>query len=125
MGQDLSLILIFFFEKASLQKLLPFYKDIFINWKTHFSSSLESPAGLPSQFLWFSKYTQIEGNLVYVTKFAAKNINVLSQLLEEGNLKPWDDLKLECNVTSETCFQWLQVKHAISHKWSTVIKQSW
>ena len=62
---------------------------------------------------------------MYVTKFAAKNINVLSQLLEEGNLKPWDDLKLECNVTSETCFQWLQVKHAISHKWSTVIKQSW
>ena len=37
----------------------------------------------------------MEDNPVYLKKFAAKNINFLSQLLEEGNLTPWDDLKLE------------------------------
>ena len=50
--------------------------------------------------LWFNNYVQIEDNLVYFTKFAAENINFLSQLFEEGNLKPWDDLKLENNLTN-------------------------
>ena len=49
-------------------------------------------------------YIQTDDNLVYSTKFAATNINFLSQLFEEGNLKPQDDLKLEYNLTNETYF---------------------
>ena len=58
--------------------------------------SPETPACHLSQFLWFNRYIQKEYNSVYLTKFSAKNIN-LSQLLEEGNLKPCGNLKLECN----------------------------
>ena len=61
---------------------------------------------------------------MYLTKFAAKNIKFLTQLFEEGNLEPWHDLRLEYNLTNETCFQWLQLKHAIPHKWKTNIKQN-
>ena len=61
---------------------------------THFSLSPETPACLFLQFLWFNKYIPIEENPVYLTKFAAQNINFLSQIFEEGNLKPWDGLKL-------------------------------
>ena len=50
---------------------------------------------------------------MYLTKFAARNIDFLSQLFEEGNLKPWDHLKLEYNLINETYFGWLQLKHAI------------
>ena len=57
-------------------------------------------------------------------KFAAKNIDFLYQLFEEGSLKPCDDLKIEYNLTNETYFQWLQLKHAISHKWKTIMKQN-
>ena len=39
---------------------------------------------------------------MYLTKFAAKSINFLSQLFEEGNLELWDDLKLEYNLANET-----------------------
>ena len=39
---------------------------------------------------------------MYLTKFAVKNVSFLSQLFEEGNLKPWDDIKLECNLTNKT-----------------------
>ena len=46
-----------------------------------------------------------------LTKFAAKNIDFLFQLFQEGSLKPWDDLKIEYNLTNETCFQWLLLKH--------------
>ena len=41
---------------------------------------------------------------MYLTKFAARNINFLSQLFEEGNLKPWDHLKLEYNLINENLF---------------------
>ena len=53
-----------FLKKHHLEKLLLFYRDIFINWKTHFSSRLETPACLYSQFFWFNKYIQIEDNFV-------------------------------------------------------------
>ena len=43
-----------YFKKTSLKKLLQFYKDIFIKWKTHFSSSPET------------QYIQIEDNPVYL-----------------------------------------------------------
>ena len=45
-----------------------------------------------------------------LTNFAAKNINFLSELFEAGNLRLWDDLKLQHNFTNETYFQWLQLK---------------
>ena len=64
-----------FLKKHHLKKLLPFYKDIFFNWKTHFSSVPETPACLLSQFLWFNKYIQIEDNPVYLTKFARIQFN--------------------------------------------------
>ena len=93
-----------FLIKTSLKKLLPFYRDIFINWKTHFSWRPETPAGLLSQFLWFNKYTQIEDNPVCLTKLAAKNLDFLSQLFEGGSLKSLNGLKIECNLTNELIF---------------------
>ena len=40
-----------------------------------------------------------------LTKFAAKNIDFLSQLFEGSSLKSWKDLKIEYNLTNETYFQ--------------------
>ena len=59
-----------------------------------------------------------------LTKLAAKNIDFLSQLFEGGSLKSWNDLKIEYNLTNETYFQWLQLKHAIPQNWKTIIKQN-
>ena len=61
---------------------------------------------------------------MYLTKFVSKNVDFLFQLFEEGNLKPWDDLELKYNLTNETCFQWLQLKHAIPHNLKTSIEQN-
>ena len=57
-------------------------------------------------------------------KLAAKHIDFLSQIFEGRSLKSWNDLKIEYNLTNETYFQWLQLKHAIPHKWKTIIKQN-
>ena len=92
--------------------------------RSHLSSRPETPACLLSQFLWFSKYIQVEDNPAYLTKFAAKNINFLSQLFKEGKLKPWNDLNREYSLTNETYFQWLQLRQTIPYKWKTIIKQN-
>ena len=39
-------------------------------------------------------------------------------------MKPWNDLKLEQNLTIETYIQWLQIKHVIPHNWKTSIGQN-
>ena len=91
-----------FLKKTSLKNLLPFYRDIFNNWKTHFSSSPETPPCLLLQLLWFNKYIQIEDNPVCLTKRAVKYIDFLSQRFEGGSLKSWNDLKIEYNLTNET-----------------------
>ena len=77
-----------------------------------FSSSPKTPACLILHFLWFNKYIQIEDKPVCLTKFAAKNIDFLSHLFEEGSLKSWNNLKIEYNLTNESYFQWLQLKHS-------------
>ena len=66
----------------------------------------------------------MEDNPVYLTRFAVKDINVLSQIFEVGNLKPQDDLKLDYTSTTDTYFLWLQRKHAITHQLKTIIKQN-
>ena len=45
-----------------------------------------------------------------LTKFAVKNIDFYLNFLKE--------------VVHETYFQWLQLKHAIPHKWKSIIKQN-
>ena len=59
-----------------------------------------------------------------LTKLATKNIDFLSQLFEGASLKSWNEYKIEYNLTNETYFQWLQLKHAIPHKWKTITKQN-
>ena len=59
-----------------------------------------------------------------LTKLATKNIDFLSQLFEGASLKSWNDFKIAYNLTNETYFQWLQLKHAIPHKWRTIIKHN-
>ena len=39
-------------------------------------------------------------------------------------MKPWNDVKLEYNLTIETYIQWLQIKHVIPHNWKTSIRQN-
>ena len=70
-------------KKTSLKELLPFYRDIFINWKIQFSSSPETPACFLSQFFWLSNYIQIEDNPVCLTKFAAKNTDFYLTFLKK------------------------------------------
>ena len=54
-------------------------------------------------------------------KICCKKILIFSL---KSNFKHSDDLKLEYNWTNETYFQWLQLKHAIPHKWKANIKQN-
>ena len=79
---------------------------------------------LKTQLTFVCNFYCLTSNPLCLTKFAAKNIDFLSQLFEGASLKSWNEYKIEYNLTNETYFQWLQLKHAIPHKWKTIIKQN-
>ena len=111
--------------KVSLRKNFYRSTEVFSSIGRHsFLQILKLQPAFFHNFFWFNKYFRKEDNPVYLTKFAANNIIFLSQLFEEGNLKPWNELNGKYNSKNETYFQWLQLNLAIPHKWKTKIKQS-
>ena len=111
--------------KVSLRKNFYRSTEVFSSIGRHsFLQILKLQPAFFHNFFWFNKYFRKEDNPVYLTKFAANNIIFLSQLFEEGNLKPWKELNGKYNSKNKTYFQWLQLNLAIPHKWKTKIKQS-
>ena len=51
--------------------------------------------------------------------FSNKKLNVLSQLIENGRITSWVNLKDEYEWTNDMFFQWSQLKLAIPTKWKT------
>ena len=72
-----------FLRKTSLKKLLSFYGDVTVNWKTNFSSSPETPGYLLSQFVWLNKHIKIEENPVRLKNLQLKILIFYLNLLKE------------------------------------------
>ena len=69
------------------------------SWSQSLSESPETSCQILSQFLWFNKHMKIEGSVIHLTKFSNKGINLLSQLLENGWIILWINLKGRCELT--------------------------
>ena len=109
------------FKKSSLKKLLPFCRHMLNRWSQSLSGSPETFSQIPSQFLWFNKYIQIEGTVIHFPKFSNKGINFLSQLFENGRIISWINLKDRYELTNNMFFQWAQLKYAIPPRWKKII----
>ena len=88
------------FKKSSLKKLLPFYRHMLNSWSQSLSGSPETSSQILSQFLWFNKYIKIEGTIIHFPKFSDKCINFLLQLLENGKIISWINLKDKYELTN-------------------------
>ena len=84
-----------------------------ISCRQYFSSSSETPSQVLPQFLWYNTYIKIEDVVIHFEKFSNNNINLLSQLFENGRIISWVNLKDEYELTNDKFFQWAQLKRAI------------
>ena len=113
------------FKKKLIKSFPSFYKEIFLNWKTFFSKTPETPSSILSQVLWYNIYIQIDEGDVYLSRFSQNNLNVISQLFNTNCLiKAWHLLKQEYHLNNNSYFQWLQLINSVPEKWKLTIKQS-
>ena len=61
-----------------------FYLDIFYNWKKYSSTNPKTPSCILSQYLWFNKSIIADNSYVNFTNFSNKNINFVSDLVNEN-----------------------------------------
>ena len=87
----------------------------FIGWGK--KSSLVS-----SQFLWYNSYIKIDNEVVCYKDFADKKINFVSDLFDEnGELKSWQKILSDFQLTQKSYFKWFQLIHAIPRPWKLAV----
>ena len=113
------------FSQELIKSFPPFYRSIFINWKTFFYSSPDSPSCILSEFLWFNKHINIENKYVFFQNFSEKNINfVYSIVSDNGSIKNWVTMQQEFHLENKDYFRYMQLVYAIPISWKKKIKNN-
>ena len=98
------------------------YQDIFIKWGKHFSSSPSLPSYFASQCLWHNKYIKIDDKTIFNSSLSAKRINFVGQLFQNNQqIKKWDELKTEFDLTENKKFLFVQIIHALPISWKEIL----
>ena len=61
----------------------------------------------------FNKCIEIDSTAIFFSKFSDKDINVISQLFDNGRIISWVNLKDTYKLTDENISQWAQLKHEL------------
>ena len=59
---------------------------------------------------------------LFITKTLPKKINYISDLFDEnGELKSWQKILSDFQLTQKSYFKWFQLKHAIPKSWKLAV----
>ena len=76
---------------------------------------------LPEVF-WLHSYIKVDGKPVHFSFFLKKNLKFIGQLFNDnGNIKPWKDLKIEFHLKDTHKIYWLQIIDALPKTWKDII----
>ena len=90
-----------------------YYQDIFIKWEKRFTSLLFLPSSVASQCLWYNKYIKIDDKTILSSSLSAKGIKFVCQLFQNNQqIKKWDELKTDFDLTENKKFLIAQITHA-------------
>ena len=83
------------FKKDLLKQFPVFYRSIFNNWKTQFSTR-EIPSCILSDFFWFNRHIKIDNEPVFFKHFSEQGISFVYQLFHKNGIaKKWEILQTE------------------------------
>ena len=75
-----------------------------------------------SEVIWFNWNIKVDSKPVHFSFFSDKNLNFIGQLFSEnGNIKPWKDLKIEFHLKDTHKIYWLQIIDALPKTWKDII----
>ena len=103
-------------------KLPSFYQeDIFIKWINNYTEKPTLPFMILSKFIWFNSNIKVNSKPVHFSLFFDKNFNFIGQLFNDnGNIKPWEDIKIEFHLKDIQRIYWLQIIDALPKSWKDI-----
>ena len=105
-----------------LPKFPSFYQDVFIKWINNFTSKSILLSMFLSNVNWFNSNIKVDSKPVHFSFFSDKNLNFIGQLFNEnGNIKPWEDIKIEFHLKDTQKIYWLQIIDALPKSWKDAI----
>ena len=111
-------------ENKYIRNFPKYYQKIIIAWSKNFSSLVDLPSAILSQYLWFNSKILIDNKSVKIVCFSDNNINFVKHAFtSSGKLKNWENFKEECNLQEKHKFKWLQLTHAIPIQWKSCLFQ--
>ena len=97
---------------------LTYCKGIINSWCKYYSCTPKVSSLGSLQFLWYNSYIKIDNEVVCYKDFVDKKINFLSDLFDEnGELKSWQKILNDFQLTQKSYFKWFQLIHAIPRPW--------
>ena len=106
----------------TINSLPSYYTDIINYWCKYYSCTPEVPSSVSPQFLWYNSYIKIDSEFVSYKDFADKKINYISDLFDEnGELKSWQKILSDFQLTQKSYFKWFQLIHAIPRPWKLAV----
>ena len=103
-------------------KFPSFCQDISIKWLNNFTSKPTLSSMILSVFIWFNSNIKVDSKLVRFYFFSDKNLNLIGQLFNDnGNIKPWKDLKVEFHLKDTHKIYCLQIIDALPKTWKDII----
>ena len=99
-----------------------YYKDIANSWCKYYSYTPEVSSLVSLQFLCYNSYIKIYNKVVCYKDFADKKNNFVSDLFDEnGELKSWQNILNDFQLTQKSYFKWFQLIHAIPRPWKLAV----
>ena len=100
-------------HNKAINYLPSYYKDINSRCK-YCSCTTEVPSLVFSQFLWYNSYNKIDNEVLCYKGFADKKINYVSNLFDENEeLKSWQKMLHDFQLSQKSYFKWFQLIHAL------------
>ena len=98
----------------TINSLPSYYKEIINSWCKYYSCTPKVLSLVSSQFLWYNSYIKIDNEVACYKDFADKRINFVSDLFDEnGELKSWQKILSDFQLTQKSYFKWFQLINAI------------
>ena len=105
-----------------LSKFPSFYQNIFIKWINNRTAKPTLPSMILSEFIWFNSNIKVYSKPVNFSFLSDKNLNFIGQLFNDnGNMKPWEDIKIEFHLKDTQKIYWLQIIDALPKSWKDII----
>jgi len=101
----------------------PFWQDVFKAWECYHNASSDAdytPSDILSEPLWYNKYAKND----FIKQWYKRGMIFICDLVkEDGNLKTFDDCKIEFGVTG-TALNYENLKRSLPKRWIRTIQNA-